>query len=225
MSLLLAFRGNGTLQADRLIARKLAIESFAADIAWADDRLAVRRVHGRALGGDLGGMANIDLTPSVTTTGSFALTNGDAAASAALVGVPWGQGRGTLNGDFSFEGVEHAQVGDTLRANLHFALQNGSLHRFATHGDLPFRSWAGDAEVASRTLKLTRSTLRSGNDTLALTGTVTSDLRLDLKASSASTVASITGTLAAPAVTTSTTTTYSASNPEDATSAPAKKRD
>lgn len=225
MSLLLAFRGNGTLQADRLIARKLAIENFAADIAWADDRLIVQRVHGRAFGGDLGGMATIDFTPSVTTTGSFTLTNGDAAASAALVGVPWGRGRGVVNGDFSFEGVEQAQVADTLRGSLHFALQTGSLHRFATHGDLAFRSWAGDAEVALRTLKITRSTLRAGNDILALTGTVTSDLRLDLKASSASTVASITGTLAAPAVTTSTTTTYSASNPQDAISAPAKKRD
>src|SRR5262249_32210099 len=49
MSLLLAFRGNGTLQADRLVARRLLIESFAANVAWADDRLTLQKVRGRSL--------------------------------------------------------------------------------------------------------------------------------------------------------------------------------
>jgi hypothetical protein len=225
MPLLLAFRGNGTLQADRLVARKLVVENFAADVAWDDDRLTLQKIHGRALGGDLNATTNIDFLPSVTTTGSLTLTNADAATSAALVGVPWGQGRGTLQGEFAFEGVEQGRVADTLRANLHFALQNGSLRRFGTHGDLPFRSWIGDAKIALRTLKITQSTLHTGNDAVAISGTVGSDLRLALKANSTSTASTITGTLAAPEVVATPATAYSASNPQDAPSAPAKPRD
>jgi hypothetical protein len=225
MSLLLAFHGAGTLQVDRVIARKLMIDKFGADVSWADDRATLQKVHGRTFGGDLGGTANIDFSPSFTTTGSFTLNNADLASSAALIGVPWGQGRASLNGDFSFEGAERGRVVESLKANLHFAMQNGSLRRFGPRGDLPFRSWMGDAAIESRVLKITHSSLRTGNDTLAFAGTVGSDLVLDLKASTASTVTSITGTLGTPTVTTSTTTTYSASNPQDAPSAPAKKRD
>jgi hypothetical protein len=108
---------------------------------------------------------------------------------------------------------------------MHFTMQNGSLRHFGPRGDLPFRTWSGDAEIASRTLRITRSSLRAGNDTLSLTGTVGSDLVVDMKATTPATVTSITGTLSAPVVTTSTTTTYSASNPQDATTAPAKKHD
>lgn len=225
MSLLLAFRGNGTLQADRLIARKLVIENFAADVAWADDRLTLQKVHGRTLGGDLSVTTNIDFSPSVTTTGTVMLTNADAASSAVLVGVPWGQGRGTLKGEFAFEGVEQGRLANSLRANLHFALQNGSLRRFGAHGDLPFRSWTGDAEITLRTLKIMQSTLRTGSDAVAISGTVGSDLRLDLKANGTSTASTITGTLAAPEIAATTAPAYSASNPQDATSAPAKPRD
>src|SRR5262249_38535191 len=153
---LLAFRGNGTLQADRLVARRLLIESFAANVAWADDRLTLQKVRGRSLGGELSATTNIDFSPNVTTTGSVTLTNADAASSAALVGVPWGQGRGTLEGEFSFESVEQARITDTLRADLHFSIYSGALRRFSSHGDLPFRSWTGDAEIALRTLKITR---------------------------------------------------------------------
>jgi hypothetical protein len=224
MSLLLAFKGSGTLQADRLIARRASVENFGADVTWADQRLALANVHGRTLGGELSGNVKIDFAPSLTTAGRLAVTNADAAASATIVGVPWAQGRGTFSADFSFEGAERSRIADTFRANLHFALQNGALRRLGARGDLPFRSWVGDGEVSARTLKLT-STLRAGNGAFDLAGTVGSDLHLDLKVSSPSSVTSISGTLAAPQVTTSTTTTYSASNPQDAISAPAKKRD
>jgi hypothetical protein len=225
MPLLLAFRGNGTLQVDHVVARKLSIDNMAAGVSWAEDRATLQRVRGRTMGGDLFGTATIDFAPSFTTTGTFTLNNADVSSSAGLAGVAWGQGRASLNGDFSFEGTERARVVESLRANLHFAMQNGMLRRFGPRGDLPFRSWIGDAEIAGKTLKITRSSLRTGNDSLALGGTVGSDLVLDLKASTASTVNSITGTLSNPTITTSTTTTYSASNPQDATSAPPKKRD
>jgi hypothetical protein len=182
-------------------------------------------VHGRTLGGELSGNMKIDLAPGLTTTGRLAVSNADAAASATIVGVPWAQGRGAFSADFSFEGAERSRIADTFRANLHFALQNGALRRLGARGDLPYRSWAGDAEVAARVLKITRSTLRAANGAFALTGTVGSDLHLDLKLSNESSVTSIGGTLGVPLVTTSTTTTYSASNPQDAISAPAKKRD
>jgi hypothetical protein len=225
MSLLLAFKGSGTLQADRLIARRASVDNFAADVTWAEQRLALQNVRGRALSGDLSGSMNIDFAPDLTTTGRLAVTNADAAASAGIIGVPWAQGRGTLSAEFSFEGAERSRVADTFRANLHFALQNGTLRRLSARGDLPFRSWAGDAEVGSRMLKITRSTLRAGNGAFDFAGTVGSDLHLDLRLSSDSSVTVIGGTLGAPQVTTSTTTTYSASNPQDATSVPAKKRD
>jgi hypothetical protein len=210
---------------DHLIARKLTIDNMIADVAWVGDRATLQKVRGRTFGGDLSGTATIDFAPTFTTTGTFTLNNADVASSAVPVGVAWGQGRASLNGDFSFEGTERAKVVESLRANLHFTMQNGTLRRFGPRGDLPYRSWTGDAEIAGRTLKITRSSLRTGNDTLAFAGTVGSDLVLDLKATTASTVTSITGTLGTPTVTTSTTTTYSASNPQDATSAPAKKRD
>ena len=225
MSLLLAFKGTGTLQADRLIARRVTVENFGADITWADQRLALANVRGRALSGNLSGTTSIDFAPSVTTTGKLTVTNADSDASTVIIGIPWAQGRGNVNAEFSFEGTEQSRLADTLRANIHFAMQNGILRRLGARGDLPFRSWIGDAEVSSRTLKITRSTLRAGNGTFDLAGTVGSDLHLDLKLSSPSSVTSISGTLAAPQVTTSTTTTYSASNPQDAISAPAKKRD
>jgi hypothetical protein len=225
MSLLLAFKGSGTLQTDRLIARRVTVENFGADITWADQRLALANVRGRALSGNLSGTTSIDFAPSVTTTGKLTVTNADADASTAIIGVPWAQGRGNVNAEFSFEGTEQSRFADTLRANIHFAMQNGILRRLGARGDLPFRSWTGDAEVASRALKITGSTLRAGNGAFDLAGTVGSDLHLDLKLSSPSGVTSISGTLAAPQITTSTTTTYSASNPQDAISAPAKKRD
>ena len=225
MSLLLAFHGTGTLQVDHLIARKLTIDNFAADASWISDHASLQKVRGQALGGDLSGTANIDFSPSLTTSGAFKLNNAELAASAALFGVPWGHGRASLNGDFSFQGAERTRVLDTLKSNLHFEVQNGDLHKFGPRGDLPFRSWTGDATIGSRTLTFTRSSLRTSNDTLGLTGTVGGDLVLDLKASTTSSVTSIRGTLGAPTVTTSTTTTYSASNPQDATTAPAKKRD
>lgn len=225
MSLLLAFKGSGTLQADRLIVRRASVDNFVADVTWADQRLALQKVRGRALSGDLSGNVNIDFVPNLATTGRLTVANADAGDSAAVVGVPWAQGRGTISADFSFEGAEQSRVGDTFRAELHFALQNGTLRRLGARGDLPFRSWAGDAEVSSRTLKITRSKLRAANGAFDLAGTVGSDLHLDLRLSSESSVTSVTGTLGVPQVTTSTTTTYSASNPQDAISVPAKKRD
>lgn len=224
MSLLLAFKGKGTLQADRLIARRATVDNFGADITWADQRLALANVRGRTLGGDLSGMTNIDFAPSMTTTGKLTVTNADAAASTAIVLIPWAQGRGRVDAEFSFEGADQSHIADTLRANIHFAMQNGTLRRLGARGDLPFRSWIGEGEVSSRALKISRSTLRAGNGSFDLMGTVGSDLHLDLKLSNAATVTSIGGTLAAPEVTTSTTTTYSASKPQDATSSAEKKR-
>jgi hypothetical protein len=225
VSLLLAFRGNGTLQLDRLTARRLTVNDFSAAVSWLGDHATLRNVRGRTFDGSVSGTAELDFSPSFSAGGEFALSNADLASSATLISVPWAQGRGTLQGKFSFAGADRTHIADSLHADMHFTMQNGSLRHFGPRGDLPFRTWSGDAEIASRTLRITRSSLRAGNDTLSLTGTVGSDLVVDMTATTPATVTSITGTLSAPVVTTSTTTTYSASNPQDATTAPAKKHD
>lgn len=215
MSILLVFRGNGTVDVDRLTIRKLRLDSLHADATWDQNRLTLADASAKGLGGNIAGTLAIDAQPLVFA-GKVTLQNVDLQSVAQLAGGPWVRGRGDAAGQFSFKSASARGVADSFVADFDFAAHNGALKGFAERGDLAFRQWSGQAKIKGRSLQIVSSSIAGDRGRQSLTGSVGAGLVLDLQIKGPASVTAIGGTLNEPEVRTHATPAESASNPANA---------
>lgn len=216
-SVLFSFDGRGTLQVDRLTIRKLVIDHFTTTAEWQGERLMLTAAKGNVLGGRMDGEAALDFTDGLRTRGKASVTNADLLAVAGFFGGDWMKGRVSGSGTFEVSGTTAQEMSEAARADLGFTGTNGSLRRLAETGDLNFRKWSGEATLRASELLIPRSTLETSAGALRLSGKVFDRQSLDLVLEGSATRTLISGTLAAPKVTTAAAPAYSASNPQDET--------
>lgn len=213
-SLLFAFRGSGTLQADRLTMRKLELTSVTTNVEWRDRQLLFTNAHGTAMGADVTARATMDFTALPKVTGELGVKNLDLANSGSLLSAQFAKARTSATASFGFQGLSAKEIVQSFTADINFSVDRGTLYRFAPSGDLAFAHWKGEAQIADRRLTIIRSTIMTPRGEMTLTGNVMADQRLDLRMNGSSETA-ISGTLSAPVVATATQA-YSASNQKDA---------
>jgi hypothetical protein len=190
---------SGTVQAEQLAIGKLTIHDATGTLDIGGETLTVRSLNGRA------GNGTLHLSGLMNSAGSepayqveLEVTNASPAALGSIFEERWGTGTISLAAQLRMAGLDAEDLAGSAAGTVHWSWTKGALQ--AETPRIQFDQWNADATIAGSTITITHSLLIQGNEARPLSGTISFDRELDLKAGLRAGTQAITGTLEHPQV-------------------------
>jgi uncharacterized protein involved in outer membrane biogenesis len=215
---------DGTVHIAHLGLGEIEIANASADLALHDGNLEVRSLDGRTLGGTLHATGAVDLASTPGYDAAVQLRHISAPELAQLLKEHWGPGQVDIASDLTMRGATASDLSSSAKGAVRWNWTSGALPQLTSTPLHRFDRWSGNGRVAKGAITISHSEVTANNATALVTGTIGSDRALDLKvaspppagtpeqetATAATTTAAtttaatttMTGTLAAPVVTT-----------------------
>jgi uncharacterized protein involved in outer membrane biogenesis len=215
---------DGTVHIAHLGLGQIEIANASADLALHDGNLEVRSLDGRTLGGTLHATGAVDLASTPGYDAAVQLRHISAPELAQLLKEHWGPGQVDIASDLTMRGATASDLSGSAKGAVRWNWTSGALPQLTSTPLHRFDRWSGNGRVAKGAITISHSEVTANNATALVTGTIGSDRALDLKvaspppagtpeqetATAATTTAAtttaatttMTGTLAAPVVTT-----------------------
>lgn len=209
---------DGTVHVTHLGLGQIEIANASADLALHDGNLEVRSLDGRTLGGTLHATGAVDLASTPGYDAAVQLRHISAPELAQLLKEHWGPGQVDLASDLTLRGATASDLSSSAKGTLRWNWTSGALPQLTSTPLHHFDRWSGNGKVAKGAITINHSEVTANNVTALVTGTIGSDRSLDLKVASAPPAGSpeqetatattttpattMSGTLAAPVVTT-----------------------
>ncbi len=207
---------DGTVRIAHLGLGPIEIANASADLALHDGNLEVRSLDGRTLGGTLHATGAVDLASTPSYDAAVQLRHASTPELAQLLKEHWGPGQIDLSSDLTMSGVTASDLSSSAKGTLRWNWTSGALPQLTSTPLHRFDRWSGNGKVAKGAITIAHSEVTSNSATAVVTGTIGSDRSLELKvagpapdgtaeqetATATAATTTMTGTLAAPVVTT-----------------------
>lgn len=209
---------DGTVHVTHLGLGQIEIANASADLALHDGNLEVRSLDGRTLGGTLHATGAVDLASTPGYDAAVQLRHISAPELAQLLKEHWGPGQVDFASDLTLRGATASDLSSSAKGTLRWNWTSGALPQLTSTPLHRFDRWSGNGKVAKGAITISHSEVTANNVTALVTGTIGSDRSLDLKVASAppagtpeqetatatttTPATTMSGTLAAPVVTT-----------------------
>jgi hypothetical protein len=197
---------SGTFQVGALSSGKLVVHDASGAVDIGGNSIRVRSLNGHLANGTM------HLAGAVDASGDqpayqldVQVTNAAPSALAGIFEERWGSGVANFSTQLRMSGFDAQDLASSATGTLRWDWTKGGL---AAENPLPvaaqpfihFDQWSADAAIADSTIKITHSLLARGPEAIPLSGTISFDREIDMRAGSAAHAFAITGTLQHPEV-------------------------